>query len=51
MGHNRIVHVLPEEGLAAETVQRDAVGDFDHVQLLFLGEDLIDVGFKTGVGV
>ena len=49
--HNGIIHVLPEQRLAAEAVEGDAVRDLDRVELLLLGQDLIDVGLDAGIGV
>lgn len=50
MWNDGIVHVLPEQRGAAIAVQRDSVGNFDEVELFFLGEDLFDVWLKEGVG-
>jgi hypothetical protein len=50
MWDDRVVHVLPEQRSVVETVKRDAVGEFDDVELAFLGHDLFNVGFKRGIG-
>lgn len=50
MGYYGVVHVLPEEGRAAEDVEGDAVGDFDQVELFLFGQDLVDVRFEAWVG-
>ena len=41
--------MLPEERLAVEAVEADAVGDLDEVELGFLREDCFDVRFEEGV--
>lgn len=51
MRHERVVHVLEEERGRVEGVEGDAVGEFDQVELFFLGEDVLDVGFEEGEGV
>jgi len=47
--HDGIIHVLPEESCAAQAIEGDAVGYLDEVELLFLGEDVIDVWFEARV--
>ena len=42
--------MLPEQRPIVETVQGDAVGEFDDIELTFLGHDLFDVGFERGIG-
>lgn len=49
MWEEGIVHVLEEEGRRVEGVEGDAVGELDEVELLFLREDVFNVGLELGV--
>lgn len=42
--------MLEEEGHVVEGVEGDAVGQFDEVELGFLGQDVFDLGFEGWVG-
>ena len=42
--------MLPEEWCRVEAVQVHAVWDFEEVELFFLREDFVDVGFEARVG-
>lgn len=46
MRDQRVVKVLEEQHAAVECVEGDAIGELDHVELRFLGEDIIDVRFE-----
>ena len=49
-GQDLIVHMLEKQRLAVEAVHAHAVRHFHQIELLFLGEDVIDVRFQAGVG-
>ena len=51
MRDNGVVHVLPEERGCAKNIKRDAVGDFDKIELFLLRHHLINVGFQVRVGL
>lgn len=45
-----IGHVLKEERRAAKAVEADTVGNLRDIELLLLGEDLIDIRLELRVG-
>ena len=45
-----VVHVLPEERGRVQAIEAHAVGYLDEVELFFLRQDFIDVGFEEWVG-
>lgn len=49
MRRQRVVHVLEEQRGVVQDVEGDAVRDLDEVELGFLGQDVVDVGFEEGV--
>lgn len=49
VGYYGVVHVLPEERLIVEDVQRDAIGELDQVELGLLGHNVVDAWFERWV--
>jgi len=51
MRDDSIVHMLKEQRRIVQSIKRDSVWKLDQVELFFLRQDLVDVGFEKRVGL